>query len=342
MKSRQALWLTLASAASIFAAGALAQTPPPSFPKTPPPATGGMSSAQILPVSLKADHVAATVNGEKILVADVKKVLDSRPYPNTLSEEQKKSLRQAALEVLVEDALMRQYLNKHVPNVSQAAFDAEVKELTADLKKQSKTIEMFLKETNQTQEQLSKDIVARLQWKSLLGRFLPDDKAKPYYDTNKLFFDKVFVRASHILIKLEPKHTKDQRDKAEQQLKVIRQDILTRKITFEDAVKKYSQCPTKDNKDRPPGDIGQFPYKFVVVPEFAKAAFAMKKGELSDVVQSSYGLHLIWVTERTAGEASNFDAIKDTVREVWAQEEELYARVLADQKKNGTIKLDLP
>jgi peptidyl-prolyl cis-trans isomerase C len=347
MFSRQAIWQTLASAASVLtAAVALAQPmPPPVFPKTPP-ANTGTTSVQILPVSLKSDHVAATVNGEKILVADVKKVLDQRPYPITLTEEQKKSLRQAALDVLVEDSLMRQYLTKHVPNVSQPAFDAEVKELTADLKKQSKTLEMFLKESGQTQEQLSKDIVARLQWKSLLGRFCPDDKAKVYYDGNKLFFDKVFVRASHILIKLDAKYTKDQRDKAEQQLRVLRQEILAGKITFEDAAKKYSDCPTKFNrekeKDRPAGDIGQFPYKFVVVPEFSKVAFAMKKGEMSDVVQTSYGLHLIWVTDRTAGEVSNFDNLKDTVREVWAQEEDLYARILADQKKNGTIKLDLP
>ena len=348
MISRWANWQVLASAASmVFAAAALPQTqPPPMFPSTPPPKTGGSTSVQILPVSLKNDQVVAMVNGEKILVADVKKVLDQRPYPITLTEEQKKSLRMAALDVLVEDAIMRQYLTKHVPNVGQAAFDAEVKELTADLKKQSKTLEIFLKETKQTQEQLSKDIVARLQWKQLLGRFCPDDKAKTYYDTNKLFFDKIFVRASHILIKLDAKATKDQRDKAEQQLRVIRQEILAGKITFEDAAKKYSDCPTKFNrekeKDRPAGDIGQFPYKFVVVPEFSKVAFAMKKGEMSDVVQTSYGLHLIWVTDRTAGENSNFATLKDTVREVWAQEEDLYARILADQKKNGQIKLDLP
>ena len=340
MISRQALWQTLASAASVCAAAVAFAQPIPPPAKTPTPAAA--PNVQILPVSLKNDQIAATVNGEKILVGEVKKVLDGRPYSVALTEDQKKQLRQAALDVLVEDLLMRQYLSKHVKDVSRTEFDKEVQELTVELKKQTKTLDMFLKETGQTQEQLSRDIVARLQWRSLLGRFCPDDKAKVYYDSNKLFFDKVFVRASHIQIRLDAKATKEQRDKAEQTLRVVRQEIAAGKMKFEDGVKQYSQCPlTKDNKERP-GDMGQFPYKFVVWPEFSKTAFALKKGELSDIVQTAAGLHLIWVTDRTAGEPSTFEALKETVREIWAQEEDLYARILTDQQKNGSVKRELP
>jgi parvulin-like peptidyl-prolyl isomerase len=332
MISRQANWQILASAASLLTAvAAFAQTAIPPQPKGP-------ATVQIIPVSLKNEHVAATVNGEKIVVGEVKKILDQRPYPVTLTEEQKKQLRHAALDVLVEDVLMRQYLSKHVPQVNQADFNKEIQKLTDALKKEMKTIEMFLKENSQTEEQLRRDIVAKLQWNALLLRFCPDDKAKVYYDVNKLFFDKVFVRASHILIKVDAKASKDQRDKAVQQMLVWRQEILAGKVKFEDVAKKYSDCPSRDKG----GDIGQFPYKFVVVPEFAKAAFAMKKGEISDVVHTAFGLHLIQVTERTPGEASSFDALKDTVREVWAQDEELYARILADQRKTGSIKVEMP
>jgi peptidyl-prolyl cis-trans isomerase C len=341
MFSRQALWQILAGSASLLAAAAaLGQTLPPPQPK------GTATSVQIIPVSLKNESVAATVNGEKILVGDVKKILDQRPYPVTLTEDQKKQLRQAALDVLVEDMLMRQYLTKHVPNVSETEFNKEVAKLTDALKKENKTFEMFLKESGQTREQLSKDIVAKLQWTNLLQRFQPDDKAKAYYDANKVFFDKVFVRASHILIKLDAKATKEQRDKAEQALLAWRQEIIAGRAKFEDVAKKISECPSKDAKDKDgkptPGDIGQFPYKFVVVPEFAKAAFSMKKGEISGVVQTSYGVHLIMVTDRTAGEPSTFEALKDTVREVWAQEEDLYQRILAEQRKAGTVKVELP
>lgn len=334
MLSRLAFWQILASAAILVAGSVHAQ-----------PAKTAGGPVPIVPVSLSNEQVAATVNGEKILVGDVRKILESRPYPLQLTEDQKKEMRKAAVDSLVEDALMRQYLSKQVPQVNQADFNKEVQELMSALKKQNKTLEMFYKETGQSEEVLRRDIVAKLQWRTLLGRFYPDAKAKAYYDANKPFFDKVFVRASHILIKLPATPSKEQRDKAVQQMLVWRQDIITGKAKFEDIVKQHSQCPTKDKRDKDnketPGDIGQFPYKFVVVPEFAKVAFSMKVGEISDVVQTVFGLHLIKVTDRTAGEPSSFEALKDTVREVYAQDEELFVRILAEQRKSGDIKIAL-
>lgn len=331
MLARQAIWQMLAGAALLIAVGFAR-----SQPAKTPPTTGGQ--VPIIPVSLTNEQVAATVNGEKILVGDVRKILEARPYPLTLTEEQKKEMRKAAVDSLVEDVLMRQYLGKHVPQVNQQDFNKEVQELVEALKKQNKTLEMFYKEAGQTEDQLRRDIVAKLQWRTLLGRFLPDAKAKEYYDANKPFFDKVFVRASHILIKLPPTPSKEQRDKAVQQMLVWRQDIISGKVKFEDLAKQVSQCtPTKDKG----GDIGQFPYKFVVVPEFSKTAFSMKVGDVSEVVQTVFGLHLIKVTDRTKGEPSSFEALKDTVREVWAQDEELFTRILAEQRKTGDIKIAL-
>jgi PPIC-type PPIASE domain/SurA N-terminal domain len=341
MIPRQAIWQMLASAASLLTAvAAFAQTPTVPPKGTATTTGGGTTSVQIIPVSLKNEHLAATVNGEKILVGDVKKILDQRPYPVSLTEVQKKELRQAALDVLVEDVLMRQYLNKHVKDVNQVEFNKEVQKLTDALKKEGKTIEIFLKENGQTDEQLRRDMVAKLQWMSLLQRFCPDNTAKAYYDANKLFFDKVFVRASHILIKLDAKATKEQRDKATQQMLVWRQEILAGRVKFEDIARKYSDCPSKDKG----GDlVDKYPYKFNnLVPEFSKTMFALKKGEISGIVTTPMGLHLILVTDRTAPEPSSFEPLKETVREAWAMEEELYARILADERKKGSIKIELP
>ena len=78
------------------------------------------------------------------------------------------------------------------------------------MKKQGKTMEQFHKESGQSPEELRRDIVALLQWRNVLGRYYPEDKAKAYYDANKVFFDKVLVRASHILIKLPADAKKEQ------------------------------------------------------------------------------------------------------------------------------------
>jgi parvulin-like peptidyl-prolyl isomerase len=338
MFSRQAIWSTLASAALLTSAGLAVAQPP----KTP--TTTGTGNVQIIPVSLTNDQVAATVNGEKILVGDVRKILDSRPYPLTLTDEQKKEMRKAAVDSLVEDVVMRQFLAKNSGQVNQEEFNKEFYDLVAALKKQNKTLEQWYKETGQDELILRRDIVAKLQWKVMLTRYLPDAKAREYYDANKPFFDKVFVRASHILLKLPTNPSVEQRNKAVQQMLIWRQEILSGKVTFEAIAKQYSQCPSKDAKDaktklETPGDIGQFPYKFVVVPEFAKVAYSMKIGEISEPVQTVFGIHLIKVTDRTKGEPSTFEALKDTVRDVWAQEEDLFVRVLAEQRGKADIKI---
>ncbi len=123
-----------------------------------------------------------------------------------------------------------------------------------------------------------------------------------------------------------------------QQMLVWRQEILAGKTTFEEIAKKYSECPSKDKG----GDIGQFTYLFAVVPEFAKTAFSLKVGEVGEVVQTVFGLHLIKVTDRTAAEPSTFEGMKETVRAVWAQDEELYQRVLSEHRKVCDVKILLP
>ena len=95
MLSRQAIYTMLASAATILASlVSHAQT-------TTIPPVAGRSTSPIIPVSFKNEQVAATVDGEKILVGDVRKILDGQLYPVTLSEAQKKELREKALNSLI-------------------------------------------------------------------------------------------------------------------------------------------------------------------------------------------------------------------------------------------------
>ena len=102
----------------------------------------------------------------------------------------------------------------------------------------------------------------------------------------------------------------------------------------EEAAKKYSECPVSKVKG---GDIGPFPYKFAVVEPFAKAAFSMKVGEISDVVATEFGYHIIKVAERSPGEASDFEKIKTEVKAIYAQE--IYQSIITEQKRVAKIEM---
>lgn len=280
--------------------------------------------------------VAAVVNGEKISTDEVERILhQDHPPAHPLTEKQKKELRQMAIDMLINDALMRQFLAKKGPTVAPAEVEKELAVLQRALAKEKKSYQEFLKETNQTDETLREDILARLRLKRYVVKRLPDSILKPYYKANKVFFDKVYVRASHILLKVPSKATPEQERAIRARLMQIRQEIVSKQIPFEVAARKYSHCPSK----RKGGDVGQFPYKFVVAEPFAKAAYDMKVGDISAPVRTEHGYHLIKVTGRTKGEPTTFESAKDLVRQVYAHEVQLIQSIIQEQRKHAKIQV---
>ncbi len=278
---------------------------------------------------------AAIVNGEAIPGDQVAALLNQRPSPVPLTEGQKREMRKGALDMLINDLLMRQFLRTNALPASQAEIAAEINSLHGVLKKQKSSLQEFLSKSKQTEKQLRADIAARIQWRKYIQSRLPETMLMKYYHENKIFFDKVFVRASHILIRLGENATPAERETATAKLRQIRDDVLASKISFADAAKAHSDCPSKEKG----GDIGMFPYKFVVVEPFAKAAFALQVGQMSDVVRTPFGVHLIKVTGRTPAQPSKYEDIKETVREVYAQEHDLYQRTLLEQRKKADIQV---
>lgn len=87
------------------------------------------------------------------------------------------------------------------------------------------------------------------------------------------------VRASHVLVKTRKEAVK------------IRKQIKSGEITFEDAAREYSLCPSGQNG----GDLGYFNRK-QMVQQFADTAFDLKVGEISDPVGTKFGWHIIKTT----------------------------------------------
>lgn len=89
------------------------------------------------------------------------------------------------------------------------------------------------------------------------------------------------VKASHILVATEAEADK------------ILQDIRDEKMSFEDAAKKFSKCPSGAHG----GDLGHFG-RGMMVKEFEDVAFATPKGEVSAPVKTQFGWHLIKVVDK--------------------------------------------
>src|SRR5207245_4069050 len=82
---------------------------------------------------------------------------------------------------------------------------------------------------------------------------------------------------------------------------------------FAELARQVSACPSKEKG----GDLAWFRRVGNMVEPFAKAAFALKPFQMSDVVTTKFGYHLILVTERKPGAEAKFDEVKDVVKDVY-------------------------
>ena len=130
---------------------------------------------------------------------------------------------------------------------------------------------------------------------------------KTYFDQNaQRLSAKEERRASHILI-ASPKSAPDA-DRQKAKAKAAELAALVKKSpdSFADAARKNSQDPGSAPTG---GDLDFFPRDAMVKP-FSDAAFAMKKGDISDVVESEFGYHIIKLTDIKAGKQRSFEEMK--------------------------------
>lgn len=119
---------------------------------------------------------------------------------------------------------------------------------------------------------------------------VPDEEVREYYDTHPEEFHKEkSVAARHILFKLDKKaDEKTQQEVKQRALNVL--ELARKGDDFAELAKKYSEGPSKDAG----GALGAFTRGSMVKP-FSDAAFALKAGEISDLVKTQFGWHIIKV-----------------------------------------------
>jgi peptidyl-prolyl cis-trans isomerase D len=142
-----------------------------------------------------------------------------------------------------------------------------------------------------------------------------------YYQANRfLYRQPERVRARHILIKVEKDAPEEQKAQARQRIEQIRKEISGGK-DFAEAAKEYSEDPGTQSSG---GDLG-FNERSSWVPEFANAAFSLQPGQISQPVETQFGIHLIKVEEKKPAEEKE---LKDVEPEIARQ---LYTKDKAKQ-----------
>ena len=133
------------------------------------------------------------------------------------------------------------------------------------------------------------------------------------------------MRASHILVdnEIEAKRIYNE---------------INEGMSFEEAAKKYSNCPSKSNG----GDLGYFT-RGRMVPEFENAAFGLEIGKVSSPVKSQFGYHLIKVTDKKPAEQKSFDESKNQIANMLLanKQQEVFYKKLEELKDKYEVKVNI-
>jgi parvulin-like peptidyl-prolyl isomerase len=281
---------------------------------------------------------AAVVNGEVISKGELDALLKKAgPLPAQLPEAQRKQQQQMALNALIEAMLLRQFLEKNAPPIDEKEINTHMAGLAAQLRQQGRSMSDFCREMNLTEAQIRADIAAIHRWYAYAEKHMTEEDLMRCYQENKDLFDQIRVRVSEIVIRLPSQAAPSERELARKQLQELHDKILANQIPFEQAAKQFSQSSSRDQG----GDLDWLPHlKGGLLPlpdSIVEVAFRMQPGQVSDVMDSEFGLYLIKLTQRDPGHPSEYAKVKQEVRDLCVEEMKMF--ILNQQRKTADIRI---
>jgi peptidyl-prolyl cis-trans isomerase C len=272
-----------------------------------------------------ADSVAVTVNGTDITESQVneeikpqleKLAAQAAQMPPAFLEQYKTQIRQQALERMVVEKLLDQKAKQLNLQVTDEEVMKKIEEMAAQqnpplsMEDFKALIEAYGQSLEEVKGRIRKGIgyqkIVEAQFEGKIN--VTEEDAKKFYDENpKEFETPEQVRASHILIKTQPADSNEVKAEAKQKIEQLLKQVQD-DADFAQLAKENSTCPSSEKG----GDLGFFPRE-QMVPAFEKVAFELKPGQVSDVVETRFGYHIIKVTDRKDASLTSFDDAKDGI-----------------------------
>jgi peptidyl-prolyl cis-trans isomerase C len=293
-------------------------------PAEPTPGAPGKPAAPAPVISAGTsggNETAVTVNGNVITEAEVdakiKPNLDriARQMDPNVASQYAGRLRAQATAGMIIERLLDEEVKKAGITVTDNDVNSKISEITAQQGMTIDALKSLLAMQGQTFEQFEQQMRKGLGYEKLVDRQIGkvdinDAEALAFYKENEADYNTPEqVKASHILIKPDPNIVDVNEAKAKASAKA--KDLLKQVkagADFATLAKENSDCPSKVKG----GDLGFFE-RGSMVPEFEDAAFGMQPGQVSGVVETQFGYHIIKVTDRKPPGLTPFEKAKPEI-----------------------------
>jgi len=260
----------------------------------------------------------AKVNGEDVPRAEFDAQVDKtrarfKRAGRKVSPELVQRLRDNLVRKYVDEALIAQAAKKEGVAVDQAALDKKFSEHRARFGNE-KAFANFLKRTNQTEEDIKRDLNKQLLrdalFEKMLGGQAPTEAdAKTYYEQNQAKYkERKKADAAHILFKVKANAPTEADAAAMKKAKDVLKKAKKKGADFAALAREFSEGPTAKKG----GSLGKFTPGRMVKP-FEDAVFNAKAGDVVGPVKTKFGYHVIKINELTEERQRPFDEVKDSI-----------------------------
>ena len=292
--------------------------------------------------------IAAIVNDEIVTLAEVNReaqpVIRDAEKKSALDDATRSQIRRAALEHLVEKRLMDQKIRE----LNIKVGDEEIRQAIDDVKKQNNRASQdvlvsalasqgltFEQYRSQLKEQIEKLKLVSMEVRAKIQ--VGESEMREYYESNRAKYseDETF-RARHIFFRTSEKKPADEIKRTMSTALMVLADAKSGK-DFAELATSYSEDPAA-RKDG--GALGSFK-KGDMMPELEAAILAMKPGEVSELVYTASGFHIIKLEERTSGKVKPFENVKAEIEDALYRKksEERFNQWAKDLRAKASIEM---
>jgi len=290
------------------------------------PANGSKESAAQVSIGQtetylnKEDSMIAKVNGTPITSGQVEQELRNvvAQYQNSVPPDQlqqlQPKLRTQALENLINTQLLFREADRKGITPSSEAINTELDGIISRFPS-PEAFQQQMTKVGISREQMVKDIEQQIKVTALVKEALAaaettvtgEEVSKFYQGNPDSFKSPEQVRAQHILLKINMDDTPEIKSQKRLELAGL-SGRIQKGADFSKIAEEYSECPSKQQG----GDLGFFERGRMVRP-FEEAAFTLKVGEVSDIVETQFGYHLIKVSDRKDARTVPFEEAKEEI-----------------------------
>ena len=294
------------------------------------------------PVARELPAIVARVNDEKIerweVEAAVREIMLANLHP--LPQAERDELVRAVLDRIVDHHLAAQLARARGIGATDAELDADLREMRSE-QASDRAFEDRLATAGISAEQLGHQRRLSLDMAKLVraasGAAVSDAAISAYYRDNRdRFLLPEAVTASHILIRVNPDASADQRADARRRAAGIREQVLGG-ADFGRTARDFSE---DTGTALAGGLVGTFP-RGQMDPAFEAAAFSAKPGEISDLVETPFGFHIIRVDEHAAGRVQTLDEVRGDIKTLLGEraEQESLSKLIEEARRSAKIEI---